>query len=155
VPDRPIRILILGDGFGGVYTALTLEKLLGRELRGGRVELGLISRDNYMVFQPLLPEMISGSIGLLDTIAPIRRLCPSTTFYTRAIEKIDLSRRRVSVAAGFGSRVCTLEYDHLVIALGTVTSFAGHSLFSHLPPLRRFFEQLVELCLKGLGGEIT
>src|SRR3989441_12476850 len=53
-----VRVLILGGGFGGVYTALTLEKLLKRELREGRVELGLVSRDNYIVFQPMLPEVI-------------------------------------------------------------------------------------------------
>ena len=71
--DRPVRILILGGGFGGVYTALTLEKLLKREIRDRRVELGLISRDNYIVFQPMLPEVISGSIGILDTITQIGR----------------------------------------------------------------------------------
>src|SRR5206468_12242583 len=123
--DRPVRILILGGGFGGVYTALTLEKLLKREIRDRRVELGLISRDNYIVFQPMLPEVISGSIGILDTITPIRRLCPSTNLYTRTVDKIDLDRKRVSAAAGFGSRQCALEYDHLVIALGNVTSFGN------------------------------
>ncbi len=122
---RPTRILVLGGGFGGVYTALTLEKLLARELRHGEVELGLVSRENYMVFQPMLPEVISGSIGLVDTITPIRRLCPSTNLYTRTIEFIDLERRRVSAAAGFGSRQTYLEYDHLVLALGNVTSFAA------------------------------
>src|SRR5438445_695269 len=99
--DRPTRILILGGGFGGVYTALTLEKLLKREIRDRRVELGLISRDNYIVFQPMLPEVISGSIGILDTITPIRRLCPSTNLYTRTVDKIDLDRKRVSAAAAF------------------------------------------------------
>ena len=72
---RPTRILILGGGFGGVHTALTLEKRLKAEIERGEVELGLVNRDNYTVFQPMLPEVISGSIGLLDTITPIRRLC--------------------------------------------------------------------------------
>jgi len=135
--DRPVRILILGGGFGGVYTALTLEKLLKREIRDRRVELGLISRDNYIVFQPMLPEVISGSIGILDTITPIRRLCPSTNLYTRTVDKIDLDRKRVSAAAGFGSRQCALEYDHLVIALGNVTSFAGQpGLAEHALPFK-------------------
>src|SRR5262247_1158373 len=118
--QRPTRILILGGGFGGVYTALTLEKLLKKEIRRGEVELGLVSRENYMVFQPMLPEVISGSIGILDTITPIRRLCPATNLYTRTIEKIDLGRRRVTLAAGVGSRQLHLEYDHVVIALGNV-----------------------------------
>ena len=123
--SRPTRILILGGGFGGVYTALTLEKLLKAELRRGEVELGLVSRENYIVFQPMLPEVISGSIGLLDTITPIRRLCPNTNLYTRTIESIDLEHRGVASAAGFGSRQHHLHYDHLVIALGNVTSFAS------------------------------
>jgi len=134
---QPTRILILGGGFGGVHTALTLEKLLKRELRDRTVEVGLVSRENYMVFQPMLPEVISGSIGLLDTITPIRRLCPSTNLYTRTVEKIDLDRRRVSAAAGFGSQQCSLSYDHLVVALGNVTSFAGqHGLAEHALPFK-------------------
>ena len=123
--SRPTRILILGGGFGGVYTALTLEKLLKAEIRRGDVELGLVSRENYFVFQPMLPEVISGSIGLLDTITPIRRLCPNTNLYTRTIESIDLDHRGVASTAGFGSRQHHLHYDHLVLALGNVTSFAG------------------------------
>ena len=133
----PTRILILGGGFGGVYTALTLEKLLRRELDRGEVELGLISRDNYIVFQPMLPEVISGSIGIVDTITPIRRLCPRTNLYTRTIESIDLKRRRVTAASGFGSQQLHLEYDHLVIALGNVTSFAGQpGLAEHALPFK-------------------
>src|SRR3970040_2858310 len=110
---RPTRLLILGGGFGGVYTAIALEKLLRRELRRGEVELGLVSRENYLVFQPMLPEVISGSIGLLDTITPIRRLCPRTNLYTREVEKIDLARRRVSAAAGFCSLPSAPAYEHL------------------------------------------
>ena len=123
--QRPTRILILGGGFGGVYTALTIEKLLKAEIRRGEVELGLVSRENYLVFQPMLPEVISGSIGVLDTITPIRRLCPHTNLYTRTIESIDLEHRSVQSTAGFGSRQHHLHFDHLVVALGNVTSFAG------------------------------
>ena len=140
----PVRILILGGGFGGVYTAMALEKKLARELDEGRVELALISRDNYIVFQPMLPEVISGSIGLLDTITPIRRLCPRTNLYTRSIEGIDLGRRRVTAAAGFGSQPLELEYDHLVIALGSVTSFAGApGLAEHALPFKYLGDALV------------
>ena len=100
----PTRILILGGGFGGVYTALTLEKILKRELKRGEIEIALVSRDNYLTFQPMLPEVVSGSIGILDTITPIRRLCPRTDLYTRAIEEIDFESRRVTLASGVGSR---------------------------------------------------
>jgi NADH dehydrogenase len=123
--SQPTRVLILGGGFGGVYTALTLEKMLKAEIRRGEVELGLVSRENYIVFQPMLPEVISGSIGMLDVITPIRRLCPNTNLYTRTIESIDLTHRSVQSTAGFGSRAHHLHFDHLVVALGNVTSFAG------------------------------
>src|SRR6266498_5881255 len=116
------RILILGGGFGGVHTALHLERRLARELRAGRVEIGLVSRENYLVFQPLLPEVISGSIGILDTISPIRRLCPNTNLYCREVESIDLKNKIVTASSGFRPRPYRLEYDHLVIALGNITS---------------------------------
>src|SRR5260370_14705433 len=135
--NRTTRVLILGGGFGGVYTALTLEKLLKRELRCGEIGIGLVRRDNYRTFQPMLPEVVSGSIGILDTIAPIRRLCPRTNLYTRAVEGIDLDRRRATLAAGVGSRQLELECDHLVIALGSATSFAGQAgLVEHALPFK-------------------
>ena len=131
------RIVILGGGFGGVYTALTLEKRLRRELDRGLVELALVSRDNYIVFQPMLPEVISGSIGIVDTITPIRRLCPRTNLYTRSIERVDLDTRRVVLAAGIGAQPLALPYDHLVIALGNVTTFAGQpGLVEHAMPFK-------------------
>ncbi len=140
---QPTRILILGGGFGGVYTALTLEKILKRELKRGEIQIGLVSRDNYLTFQPMLPEVVSGSIGILDTITPIRRLCPRTDLYARAIEEIDLGRRRVTLASGVGSRQLQLEYDHLVIALGNVTSFAGQEgLSEHALPFKYLADAL-------------
>jgi NADH dehydrogenase len=132
--DRPARIVIVGGGFGGVYTAIALEKLLGH---GSQAEIALVSKENYLTFQPMLPEVISGSIGLVDTITPIRRLCPTTHLYTRTVERIDLERRRVVATAGFGSRQLELEYDHLVVALGNVTSFAGQpGLAEHALPFK-------------------
>ena len=50
-PQRK-KILILGGGFGGVYTAMALEKFLKRD---ASVEIGLVSKENYLVFQPMLP----------------------------------------------------------------------------------------------------
>jgi NADH dehydrogenase len=120
--DRRTRILILGGGFGGVYTAIALEKLLKRD---PQIEIALVNKDNYLVFQPMLPEVISGSIGILDVIPPIRRLCPRTNLYTRTVESIDLKNKVVTVSSGFRPRPLTLEYDHLVIALGNMTSFSG------------------------------
>lgn len=135
------KILILGGGFGGVYTAMALEKLLKKD---AGVEIALINKDNYLVFQPMLPEIISGSIGILDTITPIRRLCPGTNFYTREVESIDLKKRLVTTSSGIRPRPSYLEYDHLVIALGNVTSFTGDSgLSEHALPFKYLGDALV------------
>ena len=112
------RILILGGGFGGVYVAVHLGKMLSpRELE--ETEIALVNRENYIVFQPLLPEVISGSVELSHVIAPIRRMAPRARIYTRDIESIDLSARTVMLSPGVRPTTLTLGYDHLVIAMGT------------------------------------
>ncbi len=93
--SNPKQILILGGGFAGVYTARCLEKLL----RSEEASLTLINRENYWVYQPMLPEVISGSIGLTNVVSPI--------------------------SPGFRPRQLQLKYDHLVIALGNITNFHG------------------------------
>src|ERR1043166_6980723 len=108
------RIVILGGGFAGVYTARALEKYLHPE----EAEIALVNREDYFVFQPLLPEVISGSIGLLDTVAPIRRLCARTRLYFREVEKV--ASGSVWLAPDFRPRSLELPYDYLVIAAGSV-----------------------------------
>ncbi len=138
---RPTRVLIVGGGFGGVYTAMTLERLLKKD---PGVEVGLISKENYLVFQPLLPEVISGSIGILDTISPIRRLCPNTNLYCREVESIDPKNKIVTASSGFRPRPYRLECDHLVLALGSITSFAGQQgLREHALPFKYLGDGLV------------
>src|SRR5712691_11853751 len=81
------RILVLGGGFGGIYTVRALQKALhGRT----DIEIALVNQENYFVFQPMLAEVISGNIGLLNTVTPIRDLCPGATLYVRKVEHIDL-----------------------------------------------------------------
>ncbi len=63
------RILILGGGFGGVNTARSFRTAL-RERTD--IEVALVNDENYTVFQPMLAEVISGSLGVLDTVVPIR-----------------------------------------------------------------------------------
>jgi NADH dehydrogenase len=68
-------VVILGGGFGGVYTALALEKALKQR---DDHEIVLVNSENYFVFQPMLPEVISGTIGLTDVVSPLRRLLRRT-----------------------------------------------------------------------------
>jgi len=115
------QIVILGGGFGGVYTARCLERLIRPE----EADICLVNRENYWVYQPMLPEVISGSIGLTDVVSPIRRLCPRTHLVMREVEEIDLKNRVVTVSPGFRPRQLKIPYDYLVIALGEVTNFYG------------------------------
>src|ERR1700730_4696800 len=139
--QRRTRILVIGGGFGDTYTAMVLEKLLKKD---PSVEVWLISKENYLVFQPMLPEVISGSIGIVDTIAPIRRLCPKTNLYTREVESINLENKTVTTSTGFRPRPFELEYDHLIIAVGNVTSFAGQpGLAEHALPFKYLGDALV------------
>src|SRR5215468_6799393 len=98
VPDRRRtrpRIVIVGGGFGGIYTARYLERALHAL---DDFEVVLINRENYFVFQPMLPEVISGSIGVVDTVSPIRRLLPNTELHVREVESIDLDGRVVRLS---------------------------------------------------------
>jgi len=112
------RILILGGGFGGVYTAVFLEKLMTKAEREA-TEIAIVSRDNYMVFQPLLPEVISGSVQLNHVISPIRRLARTARLYTREVEAIDIAAHTVKLSPGAKPVPLVISYDHLVIAMGT------------------------------------
>jgi NADH dehydrogenase len=134
------RVVILGGGFAGVYTAMHLERLLRAR---PDVEVVLVNRENYFVFQPMLPEIISGSIGILDTVSPLRRLLPRTTLYVRDVEAIDLVGKTVTLSHGFRPRPQTLQYDHLVIALGTVTDFRDMpGLHEHALPFKNLADAL-------------
>ena len=133
------RIVVIGGGFGGVYAATELETRLGRD----EAEVCLVNRENYFVFQPLLPEVISGSIGLLDTVSPIRRICRRTKLYTREVERIDLQRGVVVLSPGFRPRAVELPYDYLVIATGTLTDFSGMpGLAEHAIPFKTLGDAL-------------
>ena len=136
----PKQVLILGGGFAGVYTARRLEKLLRPE----EACITLINRENYWVYQPMLPEVISGSIGLTNVVSPIRRLCPRTNLIMREVEVINLQKQIVTISPGFRPRELQLKYDHLVIALGSVTDFHGMpGMVENAMPFRTLADAMV------------
>lgn len=111
------RIVILGGGFGGVYTARHLERQFKRR---PDVEIVLVSRDNFLLMTPLLFEVFSGTLDVSHCSFPIRAFLHSTRFVEATVQDIDLNRRMVHLAAsGQGGE---LAYDQLVLALGAMTN---------------------------------
>ena len=117
----PLRVVILGGGFAGIYTAKYLTALLGSR---SDVHVELLSEENYFVFQPLLPEVAAGGIAATHVVNPIRELVPRARFRCCKIRMIDLEAKRVLVSQGEGLELVSVPYDHLVFCLGKVTSFA-------------------------------
>lgn len=120
------RILILGSGFGGLYTALHLEKKFRPD---AAVEMTLVNRENFFLFTPMLHEVAAGDLDLTHIVNPVRKLLRRTHFFNGDIKKIDLKECRVIVAHADDNHDHELAYDYLVLALGSVTNFY------HLPGL--------------------
>lgn len=108
------RVLILGGGFGGFYTALGLE----RRLRGRAHQVTLVSNENYLLYTPLLPEAASGALEPRHLVVPLRSALRRTEVVVGTVAAIDVPGHAVTVRPQAGpDRV--LPFDHLVFALGS------------------------------------
>lgn len=116
-PARRTRVVILGGGFGGVFTARHLERLLRRT---PNAEVVLVSRDNFFLMTPLLFDVATGTLGLHNSSAPVRSALRSTRVVEATVTALDIDRRVVTVEADGEEEA--IGYDHLVLALGGVTS---------------------------------
>ncbi len=117
----PPRVVILGGGYGGIYTAMGLQKAARR----GEIEVSLISRENFFLYQPLLAEVVSGSIEPPHIVNPIRRMLRHTDFYLAEIEGVDAQSHEVIVRyPGGHAHYERIPYDHLVVAVGSATDLS-------------------------------
>jgi len=113
---RPV-ILILGGGFGGAYCAQALEKRLKN-----RCDIILIDRNNYFIFYPLLIEAGTGDLEPRHAVISIRQFLKHTQFQMGEIKKINLPDKKVQIEIIQNGMIKTFDYDHLVLALGSVTN---------------------------------
>jgi NADH:ubiquinone reductase (H+-translocating) len=120
VKRRP-TILILGGGFAGVEVARELEKLLSPD----EAIIQLVSRDNFVLFTPMLHEIAASDLDISTVANPIRKMIRRTQFIVADVESLDTDSKSVKVIHGFDRRNHTLKYDHLVLALGSVPNFHG------------------------------
>ena len=117
---HPTRIVILGGGFAGVYTARHLQRIWRKDKS---VQITLVSRDNYFLITPLLFEAGSGILEPRHSVQAIRPMFDAVRFIEAEVKSIDIDAHRVQVLLQ-GNQTSEIEYDHLVLALGGITNTA-------------------------------
>lgn len=113
---KPLRIAVLGAGFGGVTTFKKLHHLFHRNKN---VELILVNRNNYFLFTPLLHEVATGGISADHIIEPLRKAlgCCMNSFYMGDVTRVAIKQKRIETTVG------SFSYDYCVCALGAETNY--------------------------------
>ena len=135
--ETPKRILILGGGFAGLTVAMELEKTLAQD---PSIEITLVNRENFFLFTPMLHEVAASDLDLTTIVNPVRKMLRRVHFFAGEVNQIDIEQRRVVVSHGFDHHHHALEFDFLVLGLGSVTNHYG------LPGLQEH-----ALTMKSLG----
>ncbi len=114
--NQPARVLILGGGFAGAYCA----RRLAKKARQRPVEITLVNAQNNFTFTPMLIEAATSALEPRHVTVPLRGFLQHCNFVMAHVQSIDLERQVVTVQPSFGDAL-PLEFDHLVLALGSVT----------------------------------
>lgn len=131
--NKKKNIVILGGGFGGIGVLKDLQK----EFRDNKdVQITLISSNNFLLFTPMLPEIVSGTIESRHIVTPIRSFCKTAKFYEAQVKSIDLDQKQITMTHTLGkynietdndkTHDHAIDYDCLVIALGSEDNFFGN-----------------------------
>ena len=117
---KTTRIVIAGGGFAGLYAAMHFNKRLARR---ADVEVTLISRENFILFTPMLHEVAAGDLYPGDIVNPLRRILRHMKFIDADVQAVDLNARRIHCIASVADRELEFEFDHLLLTLGSETNF--------------------------------
>lgn len=132
------RLIIIGGGFAGVKCAKTLRKLV----KPGEYEIVVFSRENHMVFYPLLAEVAAAAINPKDMAAPLRELLNNVLCRTEEVVSLDPANNQIFYEDADGNRKA-MSYDHLVIANGNMTNLAFiPGMADHALPLKSVADAL-------------
>jgi NADH:ubiquinone reductase (H+-translocating) len=110
------KILIVGGGYAGFYTAWKLEKLL----RKGEAEVTVVDPRPYMTYQPFLPEIAAGSIDPRHALVPLRSHLTKTEIVTASVTKIDHATKTATITPRDGEPY-EFAYDQIVVTAGSVS----------------------------------
>ena len=130
---RP-RVVILGGGFGGLYCV--------KALRRADVDITVVDRHNYHLFQPLLYQVATASLSPADVASPIRGILKgheNTEVWLAEAERIDPDRRIVHLDDG------RLEYDYLVVATGVTHAYFGNDQWAERAPGLKTVDDALEI----------
>ena len=117
---KKTKIVIAGGGFAGLTAATYLDKrLAGRD----DIEVVLISRENFILFTPMLHEVAAGDLSPSDIVNPLRRILRHVKIVQADVNAIDPSNRCVRCSGGVAQLDFDLEFDHLLLAVGSETNF--------------------------------
>lgn len=114
--NRPTRVVCLGAG----YVAIHVGKALKYSINAGKVHLTVVDRNNYHTFHGLIAEMLTGQIQSGQIISPARRILLPAEFHNAEVVSIDLEHQQVLTSRAIDGREYSLDYDHLIISLGSV-----------------------------------
>jgi NADH dehydrogenase len=113
-----MRILVTGGGFVGTYAALRLERRLPA---GSGHQIVLVNPENFLQYQPFLPEAASGNIEPRHVVVPLREVLRRTRLVVGEVEAIDHDARRARIRTIADDEPLDLHYDALVLAPGSVS----------------------------------
>jgi NADH dehydrogenase len=125
------EVVIVGGGFGGLSAA--------QELNSGLVDVTLIDRRNYHLFQPLLYQVATGSLSPGEIASPLRGVLSqqkNTRVWLGTVVDLDLDSKRVFLADG-----AVVPYDSLIVAAGSQTSYFGHNEWQEWAPGLKSIEE--------------
>ena len=114
------RIVVLGAGFAGMFTAKHMRRMAPAD-----VEIEVINEVNYFIFQPLLPEVAAGNINAADAVSPIRLLLPGVKFRLGHVRAVHLRHNHLEVADDTNRNLAQVPYDQLVLAMGQRVDLSG------------------------------
>ncbi|WP_119727301.1 NAD(P)/FAD-dependent oxidoreductase [Thermomonospora amylolytica] len=122
---KTTRILVVGGGYVGMYTALRLQRRLRREISRGQVQITVVEPQSYMTYQPFLPEAAAGNLEPRHVVAPLRRVLHRCTLLNGRVLRIDHAARRATVRV-VGAELHEdgdreVPYDRLVVAVGSIS----------------------------------
>lgn len=112
-------VVIAGGGFAGAYCARALARALGRG--EGEKRVALIAERNVLVFQPMLAEVAGASLSASDVVNPLRHFCRGVVVLQGAIQRVDWAQHELVLDGGRFTRNHAVGFEHLVLALGSVS----------------------------------